>query len=187
MIGKYALAPLVAPALLSAAPAAPPRDADAVRIVTCGSSRGTAWQASADVMVTAWHVVANGPCSIAGVAVATVHADPARDLAALRLPGRPIAIDCGGARPGRVHHAIGYALGKYRMESRLVATGGRDAGTFHASLKGAALFRGGAIPGMSGGPVLDRKGRAVAIVNAGNAGGNLTIGRLLSDSFLCRR
>ena len=181
MIGKFALAPLVAPVLLSAAPVPVMPDAR-IRLVSCGSSRGTAWQATPDTMVTALHVAAGGPCSIGGVAVALIWSDPARDLAALRSPGRPIAIACGGVASRADYHGIGYALGRYRMESRLVATGGLYDGGSIASLKGAALFRGGAIPGMSGGPMLDKAGRAVAIVNAGNPGGNLTIGRTLRES-----
>jgi S1-C subfamily serine protease len=183
---------LVMPATLSASPQ-PPLDTPEAILIGCangnGMSFGTAWRADKGTIVTAAHVIGSGRCYARGpgrlaLPLEVLTVDGALDLATLKFPSNDPAlkIDCGKVKAGRRYFAIGYALGIYRMKSEVVATGEIFN---HPAQRGMAVFRGNAIPGMSGGPVMYR-GKVIAIVNAGNSEENRMIGRMLRDTPLCK-
>jgi len=72
------------------------------------------------------------------------------------------------------------------MDSRFFAESRTDANVEGTSYSGMMLFRGGAIPGMSGGPIIDGRGRVVAIINASNSELSTALGRSVKDTILCR-
>lgn len=182
MLKLYAL--LSATLLLGCAPAAAGESLPSVRdgpdgaieMVTCGRRTGTAFRIEPDRLVTAAHVTAGGDCTIAGVPVATVRKDGALDVAELRAADRRtfIPVRCSVTREGRLYRAIGFAGGAQRMNLPWQATGQADA-------PGKAEFFGESYPGMSGGPVLDREGRAIGIVLQRYP----ARARLLASTWLC--
>jgi hypothetical protein len=185
-VSSKLLLALVAPAMLSSAPLPPDDPYDAIKLVRCGRSFGTAFQVSADRMITAQHVTVNGPCSIDGAPVRTVKEDARLDVALIERRGSAVLrVSCGRPRKGHKYRGIGYAGGVYRMDSNLVGTGRYFLNPFQPSMWGMSGFRGNAIPGMSGGPILNKAGDVVALINAGNASVNSTIGRAMADTELC--
>jgi hypothetical protein len=168
-------------------PAAQPAPYSAVHLVRCGASSGTAFQIAPGRLLTAAHVTQNGPCSIDGEPVETVHEDRRNDIAELRgNPGKAsLRISCRRPKRGQVFHAIGYAGGRYRIDARIIATGKKFAPDYLPGVKGADLFYGNTIPGMSGGPnLLD--GRVVTIINAGAPNIHSVAGRALADTYICQ-
>ena len=136
---------------------APPQG-DVVVLVDCPRSLGTAVKVSDNEYVTAYHVVDTPGCTIDGqeVVVERVYAD--KDIATIRGPSYrgQVEISCKGYKPGKEYMAKGFGLGTY-MEVPWMASSHTQRG-FH-------VFYGEAIPGMSGGPLLDKKGRIRGIVN----------------------
>jgi S1-C subfamily serine protease len=160
-------------------------------LVSCdvpdGRYLGTATSISAADLVTAYHVIAAGKCSVEGVPVTVVYADRARDFAVVRLPegvraGRRAPISCAGYREGDDYFALGYAQGTVFAEDLLTGTG--DA--LSAKKRPWAMLRGKGYHGQSGGPIYDRDGRMVGIVNAGPDDGTpWTFSLPLSETYLC--
>ena len=158
-----------------------------IKLIRCGRASGTVFQIAPGILMTAAHVTSNGPCSVGGVLLETTLEDNQLDYALLRgRIGRPMTLHCKELKRGRTYHGIGYAGGRYRMDSRLFAEGRTNADVEGSSYHGMMRFGGGAIPGMSGGPIIDRRGRVVAIVNASNSALSTALGRLVKDMILCR-
>lgn len=158
---------------------------NAITMIQCGSTRGTAFWIRDTVLVTAEHVSSQGPCSIGGQPVAVTYEDMALDFAMIQGPhnSNHIEIDCRGPRRGRIYHAVGYAYGVRRHTSRLLATRKRynlDEGN------GLRVLLGRAYPGQSGGPVIGQNSRASAMVNRGGDDPPFMAGRSLSDTPLCQ-
>ena len=186
---KALAAALAGLAVSSAAPVLPPDDAPAlpagaVVLIECGgSARGTAFRIGAARFVSAEHVTRNGPCAIVGgPPLKTVREDAAHDIAELSGPeaGARLAIDCRGFRRGRAYFATGFAEGRDRTTTRLVATGARDPGAGGLDVLVGPVHR-----GMSGGPVVDRRGKAAGIVNRLVVGLPFSESRSLAGTFLC--
>lgn len=158
----------------------------AIAVVVCGGARaGTAFRIGPHRLVTAAHVTSHASCTLqdrAGggdVPVEVVREEGRLDIAELRSAAASdvfLQVDCGGVRRGRHYRAIGFAGGRYRANLPLIATG-------YATSFGGAEFVGETIPGMSGGPVIDRRGRVVAVVNTRLPAS----ARALRETWLCRR
>ena len=158
-----------------------------IKLIRCGRASGTVFQIAPGVLVTAAHVTSHGPCSVDGVPMETTLEDGSLDYALLRgNVGKPMTLLCKEMKRGGTYHGIGYAGGRYRMDSRLFAEHRIDADIEGTSYSGMMRFRGGAIPGMSGGPIIDKKGRVVAIVNASNSALTTALGRSVKDMTLCQ-
>ncbi len=136
----------------------PAIDHDAVAQIRCGDGLGTAFWIAPTRMISAAHVTARGPCTLGGAPLQLVREDGGNDVAELRGPdlGHTLPVRCSDMREGRSYYAVGFALGRYRHMSRLVATGERAAGP---PGRGQTMLLGTVYPGMSGGPVFDRRGR----------------------------
>jgi trypsin-like peptidase len=164
----------------------PAIDYDAIALIRCGDGLGTAFWIAPGRMISAAHVTARGPCTLGGAPLEVVLEDGGNDIAELRGPdsGRALPVRCSQMSEGRPYFAVGFALGRYRHTSRLVATGERAAGP---PGQGQSVLLGTVYPGMSGGPVFDRRGRVTGIVNMRGTRLPLSFSRPLRETFVCRR
>ena len=127
---------------------------DAIKIIDCGKSLGTAFHIGNGRYITAHHVLSEGggPCTIGGDKLTLAGDDPAHDLTEFHGPviDAKLELNCAGFKPGEQYLAIGYALGQVRTTIPLIFSAfGDDPGGGNGMLVGADL-----IPGMSGGPTL---------------------------------
>lgn len=150
--------------LISAPVSAPtpgpyPHDESLIVQVMCSASAGTAVKVGWNTYLSAAHVSDNEGCTIGGKPILVTRRDAENDFSILRGPASPLAlpISCAGFRPGRVYLARGHVPGAWFMALPWLATELREGGQ--------PVFVGEAIPGMSGGAVLDRKGRVVGVVS----------------------
>lgn len=155
----------LAGAAMLAAPSAPSsgpynHDHAAIVRVTCSGGWGTAVKIGPSSYITAAHVVDAGGCSVDGAPITLTSVDRGDDYATFIGPSSShvIPLSCGGFKAGRIYLARGYAAGfNANVQVPWLATEISDGGQ--------RLMIGDAIPGMSGGPVLDRAGRLTGIVN----------------------
>lgn len=183
-------------ALISASPAPemPPNGyfipIDLIHKLTCsgpsGAVMGSGSYVDAHHILTAAHVAAGRTCIVGDQVAQTVMVDTARDVAVVRTvePGRGrISFSCVKPKAGDEAFAIGFAGGSDFVVQRFTATG-----TFIPkrvrNFQGLAIFKGHAYRGMSGGPVIDRHGQIIGILNAVNGNGSM-FGRLISETYLC--
>ncbi len=148
----------------------------------CGKALGSGSWIDGQTFLTAAHVTVNGPCSIGGMPAETVYENEDIDIAVLR-PATSISermpISCARPRRGDDYFAVGYARGRMFVIQRYVAEGIRR--------DGLATFRGQGYQGMSGGPVVDRDGRQVAVlVKILKDGMPVMFARPLADTYLCK-
>ena len=184
---KVALAFLAAMALTSATKAPErlgPTDLyPQVRQVACAGSLRTAFRIKGGKLVSVNHVTRAQACSIDGLPIGRVDADPDLDFSVIEAAGQNgFPISCEGYKPGQWYFAIGFAKG-YRWQTMLMVLA-----TFQKSANGQQILIGVPtfIPGMSGGPVLNAKGEVVGTVNAYNSIFGLSFSRPLSDTALCK-
>ena len=126
-----------------------------------GAAWGTAFKITATQYITAHHVVENGTCFVAGQQVLIHTLDKKHDYASFDGPRSDavLAPSCDGFTTGNRYIARGYAGGRpYNVISPQTA--------FPMRIGGFQTFTGEEIQqGMSGGPVMDAKGRVAGIVN----------------------
>lgn len=157
----------------------PATNFNAIGRLECEGGWGTAFWIDDTTMITAAHVSSLGGCTIYGHPV-TARSDGAQDFAILTGPRNRnhIEVDCSGVREGRIYHATGFP--GPRVTSRLLAT--------RESIAGFVVLLGQVWGGMSGGPVIGRRGRVAAIVNLRSTEGvHRAFVLPLADTPVCRR
>ena len=161
---KPLLALLAAPLLAapSASTTALPysHDAEAIVRVDCSGGWGSAVKVGVSTYITAAHVIDAGGCTVGGVGITLTAVDRWNDYATFIGPSSNHVIEpsCDGFSSGKMYVARGYAAGF--NENVLVPWLATE-----IVWRAQRLFLAdAAIPGMSGGPVIDRKGRVVGIV-----------------------
>lgn len=124
-----------------------------------GITAGSAFKVSRDTYITAAHVLMGGTCYVEGQLVQLTGLNLKEDYASFRGPANDtvMAADCSGFRQGETYLARGFPGGSsYKIAAPWLATGFVQ--------EGFNVFFGDAIPGMSGGPLIDERGVAVGLV-----------------------
>ena len=141
-----------------------PHDESAIVRITCqrangGGAYGSGFKVGPSSYITAAHVVSGGTCSVDGHTIRITALDVKRDFASFEGPASPVTIKtrCDGFLAGEIYLARGFPGGGfYKIASPWFITGIRD--------KEMQVAFGDAIPGMSGGPVMDGDGVVAGIV-----------------------
>lgn len=145
---------------------------NAVVRIGCAFASGTAFHIGDGKYVTAFHVVKNCLDTFPGAVI-----DKEKDFATFHgavLPEK-ISFSCSSYRVGDMYVAVGYAEGGfYQAREPAVAV--------DYKIDGYQAFIGSFVPGMSGGPVLNKDGKAVGIVNMRWPARSLS----LDDTYLCK-
>lgn len=170
---KTLIAPLSTLLLGASAPADPPKDyahaESAIVRVECGRRVGTASRVGHDTYISVHHVTRTPDCLVDGQPIEVTYSNEAQDFSTFRGPAGTtrLAISCEGFKVGGFYIARGYASGGYSLffQPLQYVTGFR-----HYS-----VFIGDLFPGMSGGPILDSKGRITGTVNIGNPSGGVDL------------
>lgn len=149
-----------------------PRTTDAIRSMDTGEGNCTTWAVGPSKWITAAHCFAPTPATIDGIIVEWITIDPVTDLALIGGPPstRHLRIASRTPRIGQRVQSYGYGLNRPLL---LILSGdiiSLSAGFFLERPREMILSSNG-MPGMSGGPILQR-GRVVGIVTGGgNPGG----------------
>lgn len=181
----------------------PTLDLSAIRYLICRDHgnyyTGSAFLIAPHTLATARHVAHMEKCVDleTGAVMKEFHDDPIHDFALMSSPSLPTDIPyvkyrCDGLKKGKTYLSYGitgYGQARpiFRMNS-IVATGDivKDDNWVEdfPHSRGMRIFKGAIAPGMSGGPVVDTDGYAVAVNNAGNSVTSLLYD--LKDTILCK-
>lgn len=175
-------------ALLTAAPVIPEtvgfqHNEAAIVQVHCRYAMGTAFKVGPTFYITALHVVEGGTCSVDGQLVTINTMDVENDFATFTGPPSDaiLKVNCKGFRPGEEYIARGFAFGgRANFLQPLTATSARYRHNGH--VLPFTVFVGDIFKGMSGGPTIDDKGRAVGV----NSKLNPSMATPLSMTGLCK-
>ena len=152
----------------------------------CGHGvSGSGWIAADGIVVTNAHVVAGSDDTTLQIAgkgtrhdAEVIGFDDFNDVAILRAPGvrgepaLPIDVD---PEPGTFAGVLGFPRGgPYEVKAARVGSTSRRSGSEPGDRPGRSVtsLRAGVVPGNSGGPVVDEKGRVAAMVFAVRLGGH---------------
>ena len=155
-----------------------------VHMVDCGRGFGTAFR-TGDQFLSVAHVTGMTECKVDGQPITITEQDGMRDFSRFEAdlpPSRGMKISCEGFHAGEFYWAAGHAGGlKIQTGVLLYATYAKSPTGLHVLLGNHTV-----IPGMSGGPVLNRKGEVVGVVNAYNPDANMSFSRSLRDTSICQ-
>lgn len=183
---------LLAGAMLASVPvSASPEQAPLVYLnyplvhrVDCDEGRGTAFRVGQNHWLSVAHVTSLHNCTIDGAPIAVTEQDGTRDFTRLdthRAVPNGFRINCHGFIPGQWYWSVGFAGGKpYQTAIALYATYAHAANGLRVLIGPYAV-----IPGMSGGPVMDRTGAVVGTVNAYIPGTGISLSRELKTTSVC--
>lgn len=140
--------------------------------ITCGSRTGTAVVIDRNVLLTVYHVTGEDSCTHDGKTFTTLYWNRGLDIAVLAgdTTNRPaIPLRCDGYSTDEEVFMIGYAGGKDFAVTRGIASrnyfNGYDVKTGQPFSR-VRILNARSYRGMSGGPVLDKKGYVVGLINA---------------------
>lgn len=176
---------LSSPVLVSASPTTMHIHYPYVKQVSCFGSRGTAFRIGPQTMVSAEHVTRAVKCIIEGEAFTAVQ-DEGLDFVVITVPpalrrAGGMRINCDGFVPGQYYFATGYARGMPWQQQVVVRAMDQKADG-QTVLYGWPTF----IPGQSGGPVMDRTGAVVGIVNRYSPFTPHSLSQELRGTSLCK-
>lgn len=162
------------------------------RLLYCGDYLGTAFIVGKNVLATARHLThGNTVCTdaISGQTVRIVSEDKAHDFSLVTMDTGnidPLHYSCKRYKAGKYYHAYGFGHGDW---THTIIQATRDYtdkntivdGQFWPGLRIADAIT---IAGMSGGPIVDKHGDVIGMVNAGNTTDSLSFE--LADTSLCK-
>jgi hypothetical protein len=144
--------------------------------VDCDKWRGSATRVGPTTYISVAHVMSGTGCKVGGEGTKVTYINEKQDFAVFegKYGKEVIQISCDGYRYKEPYIMRGYAGGGEDNFFQPVI--------FVAKWAGFATFVGEDFPGMSGGPVIDVKGRITGTVNIGNPTGSVD----LKDTVICR-
>lgn len=184
----------------------PTVDISAVRYIDCGDYVGSGFLIGKKVLATALHVASGQKCvdKRTGTPLKMYKKDVDNDLALMTGPGLPtdipyIKVGCSRFHTGEKYLSWGET--PYEMDSWnnpiqrmnvITATDEyadvplyNDLGVKDGEAKHVRVFKGAIAPGMSGAPVTDMDGVALALNNAGDD--KYTLLHEFADGMLCKK
>jgi S1-C subfamily serine protease len=178
-------------------------DLSAVRYIACDSKEGpytgSAFLIDHHVLATARHVAIGDHCIdvASNTPVLLYKQDDRHDFALMVAPGVDdnipfVKYRCDGIQPNKPY--LSYGITDYGQNEAILrmntvystrnVVGNDDAVDGLPHSKGMVRFAGPIAPGMSGGPVVDLSGYAVAVNNAGDGHNSMLFD--LKDTILCK-
>lgn len=152
-------------------------------LVSCALGFGSATPITETTFVSASHVFAGDRCEVAGRSIEIVYDDPVQDILIGRVTrpfDAPLAVSCARLETGK-----SYRLQGARDRGRAVATdqyyGVKTETAQTLDMRG---MRGRAVPGMSGGAVLDDAGAIVGVISSEGENGIVAV-REFATTQLC--
>ena len=160
-----------------------------IKRVYCLTGSGTAFLVARDTYVSAFHVSHLGSCTVDGRTINPIVTEAAKDFVVFKAPSgdaRPLRVSCKGFIEGEQYRGIGFPAGNDMVVTKLVA-GHYIVGDYLPDLKFRGMrFLRGIIPhGMSGGPIVDRRGVVIGINSATTNNDTQGLSRDLADTQLC--
>ncbi len=172
---------------------------DAIKFISCTVSvpggnitvSGSGTVFAKNEIMTAYHVVNRGQCSVDGYLVTIIKHSAKSDIAIIGAALRndqPIAhYSCSGFLAGQTYYSFGFSSGMAIVEP-IIATMGTastlPSPEYPYEVDHLKAFSGLIFHGMSGGPVIDNQNLIIGINNGSNV--STTVGsRSLSDTPLC--
>lgn len=152
---------------------------------------GTAFFVGTHTLMTADHVVAGMTCTVGDKKVTITEEDANLDYAivttpaSMKEPEEVLNYSCDGYKKDQEYLAVGFALGQDKVVQSLRASSSHDE---QDGFEAEALLVGKTFEGMSGGPIFDRQGYVVGIVNGGDKEGRASVAsRELRQTSICKK